>query len=155
MSSETQSIRIDSFLWAVRIFKTRSLASANCKKNRILINGIEVKPSRLVKAGDILTVRKPPVTYTYKVLKVAKNRMGAKLVPEYLEDNTPKSEYEQLELRKISGFIGRAKGAGRPTKRDRRKLEDFQEATAGLDFFFDDDFEDDLEDDMPWEDEEL
>lgn len=147
MDKDNEGVRVDSFLWAVRIFKSRSLASENCKKNRILLNGVEVKPSRLVKEGDLLTVKKPPVTYTYKVLQLAKNRMGAKLVPEYLENKTPQSEYEQLELRRISGFIDRSKGMGRPTKRERRKLDDFKEATAGLDFFFEEDyFEEDEED---------
>ena len=107
--STLDSVRIDSFLWAVRIFKTRSLASASCKKNRVLINGVEVKPSRLVKVGDVVVVKKPPISYTYKVLQIAKNRMGAKSVTDYIEDKTPKSEYEQLELKRISGFVGRVK----------------------------------------------
>lgn len=135
-------IRIDSFLWSVRIFKSRSQAGDHCKKKRVTINGVEVKSSRLVKIGDVVAVRKPPITYTYRVLKLPKTRMGAKLVSEYIENITPKSEFELLELKRISGFVGRAKGSGRPTKRDRRKLDDFQEATAGLDFFFEDDFED-------------
>lgn len=153
--STLDSVRIDSFLWAVRIFKTRSLASANCKKNRVLINGVEVKPSRLVKVGDVVVVKKPPISYTYKVLQIAKNRMGAKSVTDYIEDKTPKSEYEQLELKRISGFVGRVKGTGRPTKRDRRKLNDFQEATAGLDFFFDNDLEDDYDAEWLEDDENL
>lgn len=153
--STLDSVRIDSFLWAVRIFKTRSLASANCKKNRVLINGVEVKPSRLVKVGDVVVVKKPPISYTYKVLQIAKNRMGAKSVTDYIEDKTPKSEYEQLELKRISGFVGRVKGTGRPTKRDRRKLDDFQEATAGLDFFFDNDLEDDYDAEWLEDDENL
>ncbi|KXB33396.1 S4 domain protein [Bacteroidales bacterium KA00251] len=153
--STLDSVRIDSFLWAVRIFKTRSLASASCKKNRVLINGVEVKPSRLVKVGDVVVVKKPPISYTYKVLQIAKNRMGAKSVTDYIEDKTPKSEYEQLELKRISGFVGRVKGTGRPTKRDRRKLDDFQEATAGLDFFFDNDLEDDYDAEWLEDDENL
>ncbi len=144
---EQEEVRIDSFLWAVRLFKSRSMASDNCKKNRILINGAEVKPSRGVKVGDTLTVRKPPITYTYKVLKLARARMGAKLVPEYIQNLTPQAEYEQLELRRISGFIGRAKGTGRPTKRERRQLDSFTQATEGLDFFFNDDFYEEEEDD--------
>ena len=153
--STLDSVRIDSFLWAVRIFKTRSLASASCKKNRVLINGVEVKPSRLVKVGDVVVVKNPPISYTYKVLQIAKNRMGAKSVTDYIEDKTPKSEYEQLELKRISGFVGRVKGTGRPTKRDRRKLDDFQEATAGLDFFFDNDLEDDYDAEWLEDDENL
>lgn len=153
--STLDSVRIDSFLWAVRIFKTRSLASASCKKNRVLINGVEVKPSRLVKVGDVVVVKKPPISYTYKVLQIAKNRMGAKSVTDYIEDKTPKSEYEQLELKRISGFVGRVKGTGRPTKRDRRKLDDFQEAIAGLDFFFDNDLEDDYDAEWLEDDENL
>jgi len=86
---------------------------------------VAVKPSRLVKAGDVIAIRKPPVTYSFRVLDVCENRMGAKLVPQYLENITPPEEYELLEIQKISGFVNRAKGLGRPTKKERRELDDF------------------------------
>ena len=112
-------------MWATRLFKTRSVASEACKKNRISIGGVCVKPSRMVKAGDVISIRKPPITYLFRVLDVTEKRMGAKLVPQFLENITPPEEYEILELNKISGFVDRAKGLGRPTKKDRRELNDF------------------------------
>ncbi|MDH8702346.1 ribosome-associated heat shock protein Hsp15 [Dysgonomonadaceae bacterium PH5-43] len=117
--------RIDKWLWATRIFKTRSIAVEECKKNRVLINNTAVKPSRMIKVGDIIDVKKPPITYKYKVLALTTNRLGAKLVPEYLENITPEEQYEILELQKINGFINRAKGTGRPTKKERRDLDSF------------------------------
>ena len=120
-------VRIDKWMWATRIFKTRTLATEACKKNRVSIGGVAVKPSRMVKAGDVIAIRKPPVTYSFRVLDVAENRMSAKLVPQFLENITPPEEYEILEMNKISGFINRAKGLGRPTKKERRELDDFSE----------------------------
>jgi len=118
-----EEVRIDKWLWAVRLYKTRTEASEACRKGRIVIGGVAVKPSRLIRAGEEMQVRKPPVTYSYRVLAVAQNRMGAKSVPEYAENITPSSEYEILEMNKLSGFIDRAKGTGRPTKKERRELE--------------------------------
>lgn len=118
-------VRIDSFLWAVRIFKSRSIASDACKKGRVTINGKLVKPARGVAIGDTIGVRKAPITYSFRVLQTAKNRMGAKLVPEYIQNVTPPEEYEILELQRISGFIDRAKGEGRPTKKDRRSIDEW------------------------------
>ncbi|KGN98983.1 heat-shock protein Hsp15 [Porphyromonas gingivicanis] len=138
-------VRIDSFLWAVRVFKSRSIASDACKKGRVTLNGQLVKPARLVAVGDLIGVRKAPVTYTFKVLQVAKNRMGAKLVPEYVLNVTPKEEYEVLELKRVAGFIDRAKGEGRPTKKDRRSLDEWQDMHDSFSFLDDDFFE--LEDD--------
>ena len=117
--------RIDKWLWATRIFKTRTIALEECKKNRVIVNDTPAKPSRMVKIGDIVQVRKPPVTYSFRVLDITSNRVGAKLVPQYLENITPPEEYEILELQKISGFVDRARGTGRPTKKERRELEDF------------------------------
>ena len=117
-------------MWATRIFKTRTLATEACKKNRVSIGGVDVKPSRMVKAGDVIAIRKPPVTYTFRVLDVTENRVGAKLVPLFLENITPPEEYEILELSKISGFVNRAKGLGRPTKKERRDLDDFSTLDA-------------------------
>jgi Ribosome-associated heat shock protein implicated in the recycling of the 50S subunit (S4 paralog) len=129
-------IRIDKWLWAVRIFKTRTIALEVCKKNRISINDVPIKPSRMIKVGDVIQVRKPPITYSFKVLALTSNRIGAKLVPEFLENITPPEQYEILELQKISGFVDRARGTGRPTKKDRRDLDDFSIPT-----FLDDDFD--------------
>jgi len=118
-------VRIDKWMWATRIFKTRTVALEACKKNRVMINNIPVKPSRMIKIGDIIQVRKPPVTYSFKVLDLTSNRVGAKLVPQFLENITPPEQYELLELQKISGFVDRARGSGRPTKKERRELDDF------------------------------
>lgn len=131
-------VRIDKWMWATRIFKTRTIAAEACKKNRIAIGGVNVKPSRMIKTGEIIQVRKPPVTYSFKVLALTQNRMGAKLVPEYLENVTPPEQYELLEINKISGFVDRARGLGRPTKKDRRDLDQF---TDSDDFDFDFDFD--------------
>lgn len=120
-----QSVRIDKWLWAVRVFKTRTIASEACKKGRILIDNNSVKPSRMIRIGEIVQVKKPPVTYSFKVLAIAQKRMGAKLVPDFMENVTPPEEYEVLEMNKLSGFIDRQRGSGRPTKKERRDLEDF------------------------------
>ena len=139
-------VRVDKWMWATRIFKTRTLATEACKKNRVFIAGVSVKPSRMVKAGDQIAIRKPPVTYTFRVLAVTENRVGAKLVPQFLENITPPEEYEVLELKKISGFVNRAKGLGRPTKKERRDLNDFAgtDAITPLIFDWDDHWDDDV-----------
>ena len=132
--------RIDKWLWAARIFKTRTIAAEACKKGRISINGAQVKPSRMVKEGEVIQVRKPPVTYSFKVLQTIEKRVGAKLLPEVMENVTTPDQYELLEMNRISGFIDRARGTGRPTKKDRRSLEKFTEPedTDEWDFDFDD-----------------
>ena len=132
-------VRIDKWLWAVRIFKTRSLASEACKKGRVMVENVAVKPSRIVRRGDIVQVRKPPVTFSFKVLDLTDKRMGAKLVPQYMENITPPDQYEILELNKISGFIDRQRGTGRPTKKERRDLEQFTRSFNFDDFDFLDD----------------
>ena len=137
--------RIDKWMWAVRIFKTRTIAAEACKKGRISINGALAKAARMVKPGDVIQVRKPPVTYSFKVLQTIEKRVGAKLVPEMMENITAPEQYELLEMSKISGFINRAKGTGRPTKKDRRELEDFTAPEFVDDFDFDFDFEFDFE----------
>lgn len=134
-------VRIDSFLWAVRIFKSRSIASDACKKGRVTLNGQLVKPARSVVVGDVIGVRKAPITYTFKVLQTAKNRMGAKLVPDFIQNITPKEEYEVLELKKIAGFVDRAKGEGRPTKKERRSLDEWHGMNDSYALFDDDFFE--------------
>jgi len=120
-------VRIDKWMWATRIFKTRTIALEACKKNRVMVNDIQAKPSRMIRVGDIVQIRKPPVTYSFKVLDITTNRIGAKLVPQYLENITPPEQYEILELQKISGFVDRIRGAGRPTKKERRELDDFMD----------------------------
>lgn len=145
-----EEARIDKWLWAMRVFKTRSIATEACKKGRVMMNGNPVKPSKMIKVGDEIDVRKPPVTFRFKVLKLAGNRLGAKLVPEYMENITPASQYEILEMAKISGFVDRRKGLGRPTKRESRELSRFTEESYANTFFLDfDDFEEDEDfDDM-------
>ncbi len=133
--------RLDKWLWAVRIFKTRTLAADACKNGRITINGVQAKPSRVVKIGDDIGVRKPPITYRFRVLQAIEKRVGAKMLPDMLENTTPPEQYELLEMSKISGFVDRARGMGRPTKKDRRALDDFNAP-----IFFDDDFDFDFDD---------
>ena len=135
--------RVDKWLWAARIFKTRTIAAAACKKGQVSIGGTQLKPSRTVKVGDIVDVRKPPITYSFKILQAIEHRVGAKLIPEVLENVTRPEQYELLEMSKISGFIDRARGTGRPTKKDRRALDYFKDDTP---IFFGD-FDFDLDDD--------
>ncbi len=132
--------RLDKWLWAVRIFKTRTIAAEACKKGRVTINGSQVKPARMIKEGDVIQVRKAPITYSFKVLQAIEKRVGAKLVPEVMENVTTPDQYELLELSKVSGFVDRARGMGRPTKKDRRDIDDFAtpEFLDDFDFDFDD-----------------
>ncbi len=131
------SVRIDKWLWAVRIFKTRSDAAEACRTNRVTLAGSYTKPSREVKAGDVVTVRKTIVTYTYRVLAPVSSRVGAKLVSEYAEDLTPQSERDKLNIPKETIFIQRDRGTGRPTKRERRQIdtlmEEFYDAEEDMD----------------------
>lgn len=139
--------RIDKWLWAMRVFKTRTISTDACKKGRVTINGTTLKPSRTIKPGDVIDVKKPPITYTFRVLALSENRLGAKLVPEYLENITPKSQYEILEMTRLSGFVDRRKGLGRPTKRDAREIESFKRQSAADTFFLDwEDDDDDFDD---------
>ena len=135
--------RLDKWLWAARIFKTRSIAADACKNGRITMGGVKQKASKMIKEGDIIEVRKPPITYSFKVLKAIQNRVGAKLVPEVLENVTAKEQLELLEMNRISGFVGRARGTGRPTKKERRELDDFIQPAFFGDFDFDFDDEED------------
>ncbi|MBQ0023788.1 MAG: RNA-binding S4 domain-containing protein [Prevotellaceae bacterium] len=137
--------RIDKWLWAARIFKTRSIAADECKNGRVSIKGVKQKPSKMIKEGDVVDVKKGAVTYSFKVLKAIQNRVGAKLVPEVLENVTAKEQLELLEMNRISGFVGRARGTGRPTKKERRDLDDFIMPAFYGDFDFDFDDEDDEE----------
>ena len=117
--------RVDKWLWAVRVFKTRSLAADACKKGRVLMLGVAVKPSRELKVGDVLQVRRNPIIYTFKVVALTQNRVGAKLVPQFMENVTAPDQLELLEVLKLDQSNRRAKGLGRPTKKERRDLDDF------------------------------
>ena len=132
--------RIDKWLWAARVFKTRSLAADACKNSRVTINGINVKPSHTIKVGETICVKKSPITYSYKVLKCIEQRVGAKLIPEIYKNVTDAKQYELLKMSRISGFINRARGTGRPTKKDRRALDSFVDPIL---FGFDEDDNDD------------
>ena len=118
-------VRIDKWLWAVRLYKTRTIAAEACRKGQVSLGGVNLKPSRMVTVGDVVSVRKPPITLSFKILQAIENRVSAKLVPEMLEDVTPPEQYELLELSKIGGFVDRARGTGRPTKKERRDLDSF------------------------------
>ncbi len=128
--------RVDKYLFAMRIYKTRSIAADACKKGRITMRGVELKPSRTFKIGDTFSVRKGPITYTYQVLQLSENRLGARLVPEYLRDITAPDQLELLELARLAGANGRDRGTGRPTKKDRREIE----------LFMSDDYIDEIDD---------
>jgi len=117
--------RLDKWLWAARIYKTRSLAADACKNGRVTVGGANAKPSRTLKAGEVVNVKKPPITYSFRVLKCIEQRVGAKLLPEIYENVTTPQQYELLEMSRISGFVDRAKGTGRPTKKDRRAMDAF------------------------------
>jgi ribosome-associated heat shock protein Hsp15 len=123
--TDNKAIRIDKFLWAVRIFKTRSIASEECKKGRIIINDIQVKPSRIVARGEIIIVKKLPVIYTYRILDPIENRVSAKIAGNYIEDLTPEEEKAKLTLKQSGVIVQREKGSGRPTKKERRDLDRF------------------------------
>lgn len=134
--------RIDKWLWAARIYKTRSIAVDAIKNGRVTIDGINVKPARMVKVGDVVSVRKPPITYSFKILQPIEQRVGAKLIPEIYENVTDPKQYELLEMSRISGFVDRARGTGRPTKKDRRAMDAFVDpALLGFD---------DIDDDFDW-----
>jgi ribosome-associated heat shock protein Hsp15 len=124
---ENKNIRIDKFLWSVRIYKTRSIASDECRKGRIIINEIQVKPSRAVLKNEIIKVKKPPVVYAYRVIEPIENRVSEKLVSNFIEDLTPDDEKVKLNIRDSIGIIYRDKGTGRPTKKERRQIDRIRE----------------------------
>ena len=136
-----EQARIDKWLWAARIFKTRSLAAEACKNGRVTIGNVNVKPSHMVKVGETVSVRKPPITYSFKILQTIEQRVGAKLIPEIYENDTTPDQYELLEMNRISGFVDRARGTGRPTKQERRALDAFIGPSFENDSFFDDEDE--------------
>lgn len=118
-----ESVRIDKFLWSVRIFKTRALSSEACEKHRVLVNGIAAKPSRNVKVGDKLTVKKPPIAYTYLVAGLVDKRQSAPLVANYIADTTPQDELDKADIARANAFGQRERGTGRPTKKERRDID--------------------------------
>ena len=136
-------VRVDKYLFAMRIYKTRSIAADACKNGRIKMNGVELKPSRVFHVGDVFTVRKGAITYTYRVLQLCEHRLGAKLVPDYLRDETSPEQLELLQLARLAGQTGRDRGTGRPTKKDRREIESFisSDWSDELDSWDDDDDE--------------
>ena len=121
--SDKKEIRIDKFLWSVRLYKTRSIASDECRKGRIIIKDVQVKPSRVVLTNEIIVVKKPPVNYTYRVIEPIENRISAKLIGNFIEDLTPEEEKIKLNVRDSIGVIHRDKGTGRPTKKERRMID--------------------------------
>lgn len=139
-----ETARIDKWLWAARVFKTRSLASDACKNGRVTVNGVTVKPSHLIRKGETVQVRKPPITYSFLILDCIEQRVGAKMLPSIYKNVTDPKQYELLEMSRISGFLDRARGTGRPTKKDRRAMDAFVNPAL---FGFDDD--DDGDDDLP------
>ena len=134
-------MRVDKFLWSVRFYKTRSIAADEIKKNRVSIGGQLVKASREVHEGDVVEIRKNQINYKIEVLQIPKNRLGAKLVPLHIKDITDKEQYEILKMRMLSQDYYRQKGEGRPTKKDRRDMDDFMETENH-----------EADDDTDWED---
>ncbi len=120
-------MRIDKYLWCIRVFKTRSIATDACKKGQVKIEDTSVKPSKEVFGNELITVRKNQINYKFKVLDIPDNRLGAKLVNLYRQDITPEEEFQKNELLKFAKDYYRKKGTGRPTKKDRRDIEDFTE----------------------------
>ena len=135
-----ESARIDKWLWAARIYKTRSIAADACKNGRVMVGGVNRKPSFIIKRGDVVSVKKAPITYSFEVLDCIEQRVGAKMLYGVYKNVTDPKQYELLEMSRISGFVGRAKGTGRPTKKDRRALDDFSAP-----IFLDEDFDFDEE----------
>jgi len=125
--AEDKPVRIDKFLWSVRIFKTRSLASDECRKGRIIINNVQVKPSRIVLRNEIVSVKKPPVIFTYRIIEPIENRVSAKLVTQFVEDITSSEERAKLDIKQSIATGYRDKGTGRPTKKERRLIDKLNE----------------------------
>ena len=156
-----KDVRIDKWLWATRVFKTRTIATTACKLGRVTIGGMPVKPSHAIKVGDRIDVRKPPVTYSFEVIAILNNRVGAKFVPNYLKNVTSEDQLRLLEMVKIDGFVNRQRGLGRPTKKEGRELQEFtDDAFFGFDEpigpvpGFDDSFDWSDEENPLWTDED-
>ena len=142
-------LRIDKYLWSIRVYKTRTDATDACKGGKVRVNGSDIKPSKGVKVGDMITARKGAVVYTYKVLELIDKRQGAKLVPRYAENLTPQEELDKLRAPVETFFLKRDRGAGRPTKKDRRQMEDLW---SSMDFDVPDDIAELFAEDFGFED---
>ena len=150
-----KEVRIDKWLWATRVFKTRTIATTACKLGRVTISGMPVKPSHSIKVGDRIDVRKPPVTYSFEVIALLNNRVGAKLVPNYLKNVTSEDQLRLLEMVKIDGFVNRQRGMGRPTKKEGRELQEFtDDAFFGFDEPVMPSSTTDLDDSFDWDEDE-
>ena len=134
-----EEVRIDKYLWAIRVFKTRSEATDACKGGKVRVNGSDIKPSKTVRAGDVIVVRKGAVSNTYRVIECLEKRQGAQLVPKFAENLTPQEELDKLRAPVETFFLKRDRGAGRPTKKDRRQMENLWES---MDYNRSDDYED-------------
>lgn len=121
-------MRIDKYLWCIRIFKTRNIATEACKKGHVKVDGSNVKPSKEVYGNELIIVRKNQMNFQIEIIDIPESRVGAKLVQLYRKDKTPKEEFEKLDLLKYSKDYYRKKGVGRPTKKDRRDIDDYQES---------------------------
>ena len=144
-----EEVRIDKWMWAVRLFKTRTLAAEACKKGHVMIGGNSQKASKRIRVVDVVQIKRAPITYSFKVLALSENRMGAKLVPEFMENVTPQDQIEILELSRYTSNGQRDRGAGRPTKKDRRDINEYTEPqfiSDDWDWDFDLDDDDDLYD---------
>lgn len=119
----SEGVRIDKWLWSVRLFKTRSLASDNCKSGKVLIDGATVKASRIIHINELITIKRPPVLYTYKVIGLISRRVSASIAAKHLENQTPQSELDKLRQVHESVFFKRDSGTGRPTKKERRDID--------------------------------
>ncbi|MFC7346323.1 RNA-binding S4 domain-containing protein [Chryseobacterium zhengzhouense] len=146
-------MRIDKFLWSIRFYKTRTISTEEIKKNRVSIGESVVKSSKEVKEGDVIKIRKNQIDYKIKVIQIPKSRLGAKLVPLYIKDVTDKEQYELLKMRKMSQDYYRNRGEGRPTKKDRRDMDDYVENDVAADFTYWDDFFGETGDDSESENE--
>jgi ribosome-associated heat shock protein Hsp15 len=123
---DNKTVRIDKFLWSVRLYKTRSIASDECRKGRIIIREVQVKPSRIILKDEIIIVKKPPVNHIFRVIEPIENRVSAKIAGQFIEDLTPETEKAKLEISKSGGTGHRQRGTGRPTKKERRLIDKFQ-----------------------------
>lgn len=119
-----ETVRIDKYLWSIRVYKTRSEATEACKGNKVKVGGIPVKPSHLVKSGDLIEVRKGAVQYSYRAKTLLENRIGAKLLDDFVENLTPRTELDKLSVPQETVFLRRDRGTGRPTKKDRRSMDE-------------------------------
>ena len=127
MVADGEKVRFDKWLWSVRIYKTRSMAAAACRKGKVIINNMNVKPSRNVSLDEIINIKKPPVTFTYRIKRLPLKRLSAKLAKECFDDLTPQEEFDKLKVKELPGFGHRKRGDGRPTKKERRIIDKYND----------------------------